>query len=273
MGGYPGPGGGRGGGRRGSGGASRPILVTGIFDDLRSRHLRFLQEEARRGPLTVMLLTDEAALAATGRAPKFGLAERRYFLEALRYVDRVEVAPIGADPDASAERLDSDDDGAPALPAAEISRFPYEPPPLDTPREAGKPRVVVTGCFDWLHTGHVRFFEEAAGWGELNVVIGSDANVRLLKGEGHPMQTEAERRYMVGSIRHVARCLVSSGSGWLDAEPEIVALGAGRYLVNADGDREEKRRYCKEKGLEYIVLERKPKEGLPRRASTDLRGF
>ena len=144
-------------------------------------------------------------------------------------------------------------------------------PTLPAPR--GLKRVVVTGCFDWLHSGHVRFFEEASAYGELNVVIGSDANVRLLKGEGHPMIREAERRFVVGSMRTVARCLVSSGSGWMDAEPEIHALGIDRYIVNEDGDKSDKRRFCEENGIEYIVLERRPKAGLPRRASTDLRGF
>ena len=153
---------------------------------------------------------------------------------------------------------------APALPFGSV-------PPAVPP--GGRKRVVVTGCFDWLHSGHLRFFEEASQYGELNVVIGSDANVRLLKGEGHPLFPEDERRYMVGSFRAVARCLVSTGSGWLDAEPEIRALGIERYVVNEEGDKSEKRRYCEANGIEYIVLKRVPKEGLPRRSSTDLRGF
>jgi cytidyltransferase-like protein len=134
-------------------------------------------------------------------------------------------------------------------------------------------RVIVTGCYDYFHSGHMRFFEEASEHGELNVVIGSDKNVRLLKGEGHPLFPEAQRRFIVGSCRNVARCLVSTGSGWLDAEPEIKSLGIDRYVVNEDGDKPEKRRYCEENGIEYIVLKRTPKEGMPRRSSTDLRGY
>jgi cytidyltransferase-like protein len=78
--------------------------------------------------------------------------------------------------------------------------FPDEGP---TVWQSGSPRpkVVVTGCFDWLHSGHARFFEEVAGLGELYVVVGSDANVRLLKGEGHPLRGQAERRYMTGAVR------------------------------------------------------------------------
>ena len=134
-------------------------------------------------------------------------------------------------------------------------------------------KVIVTGCFDWLHSGHVRFFEEAAAQGELYVGVGNDANLRLLKGEGHPLFPEDERRYMVQSIRHVKEALITSGSGWMDAEPEIKRVNVQAYVVNDDGDKPEKRAYCAETGLEYIVLKRTPAPGLPRRQSTDLRGF
>jgi hypothetical protein len=45
------------------------------------------------------------------------------------------------------------------------------------------------------------------------------------------------------------------------------------YAVNEDGDKGGKREYCAARGLEYLVLKRTPAPGLPRRSSTDLRGF
>jgi cytidyltransferase-like protein len=220
-------------------------------------------EASRRGALSLFLLSDESIESATGKPPKMSLAERRYYFEGIRYVDRVEVAPA----DCMASGLELLD-----LSGADLSGFPYEAPPVGAPPPAGEKRVVVTGCYDYFHTGHLRFFEEAAEYGELNVVIGSDANVRLLKGEGHPLFSQEERRFIVGSCRHVARCLISSGTGWLDAEPEIHALHADRYIVNEDGDKPDKRGFCEANGIEYIVLKRTPKAGLPRRTSTDLRG-
>jgi hypothetical protein len=44
-------------------------------------------------------------------------------------------------------------------------------------------------------------------------------------------------------------------------------------MVNEDGDRPEKKQYCEAHGIEYRVLKRIPKDGLPRRAGTELRGF
>ena len=136
-----------------------------------------------------------------------------------------------------------------------------------------RPSVIVTGCYDWLHSGHVRFFEEVAELGDLYVAVGNDANVRHLKGAGHPLQCQDERRYMVGAIRYVTQALITSGHGWMDAEPEIQRLKPDTYAVNEDGDVPEKRAFCQAHGLAYAVLKRTPKDGLSKRSSTDLRGF
>jgi cytidyltransferase-like protein len=151
-----------------------------------------------------------------------------------------------------------------------MSGFP-EPPPMPSP--PGRKKVVVTGCFDWFHSGHVRFFEEASAYGDLYVVVGSDGNLRLLKGEGHPLFPQEERRYLVQSVRFVTQALVSTGTGWMDAEPEIERIRPDMYVVNEDGDQPEKREFCERHGLDYVILKREPKHGLPARRSTDLRGF
>jgi cytidyltransferase-like protein len=133
--------------------------------------------------------------------------------------------------------------------------------------------VLATGSFDWLHAGHLRFFEESAALGELTVVVGHDANIRLLKGEGHPRFGQEERLFMVSAVRAVSQALISTGTGWLDAAPEIERLQPDIYVVNEDGDKPEKSAFCRDHGIRYVVLKRAPKPGLPRRSSTELRGF
>jgi cytidyltransferase-like protein len=273
----------------------RAVLVTGAFDDLGVRHVRLLHECSRVGEVVVGLWSDAAVSATTGSQPKFRFAERRYLLESLGFVNRVvsveinrgpqwlpeEGAPkidmVGCDLDGPSAELAAARAAAGALHAElrafgdrELEGFPEIP--VSSP-DPSRRRVVVTGCFDWLHSGHVRFFAEVSGHGELYVVVGHDANVRLLKGEGHPRFPQDHRRYMAGSVRHVHQALVSSGSGWMDAEPEIAVVGAQVYAVNEDGDKPEKREFCRTHGLEYLVLKRVPAPGLPRRSSTDLRGF
>ncbi len=261
------------------------ILVHESFDDLRARDMRFLQEAARLGDVHVLLLSDDAVLQTTGRPPKFRQEERLYLVESLRYVKSAEVTGNPAPPsrgfDLLAVRQRSDTSGgktaaqSTGLPVRIFTESALDGFPLPEPAAAprGTPKVVVTGCFDWFHSGHVRLFEEVSGLGSLYVVVGSDRNLRLLKGQGHPLFPQEERRYQAASVRHVTQALVSSGDGWLDAEPEIRALKPDMYAVNSDGDKPEKRELCERMGIRYVVLARTPREGLPARTSTNLRGF
>jgi cytidyltransferase-like protein len=152
----------------------------------------------------------------------------------------------------------------------DLKGFP-EAPPLEQPAPGKK--VIVTGSFDWFHSGHVRFFEEASHYGDLYVMVGQDANIRLLKGAGHPLLRQEERRYVAGTIKFVKQALICSGQGWLDAAPDIERLKPDIYAVNEDGDKGGKREYCETHGIQYLVLKRVPAPGLPTRTSTNLRGF
>jgi len=255
------------------------VEVSGSFDDLRAYHVRGLEETAQRGPVCVHLWSDALVAAQTGHPPKFPLAERHYFVAALRYVsDVVVVDALPAGIEASAgQQVDEWPAGVEAL-AGGCGRSltvsqPTMPQPDDEEVTSNEKRVIVTGSFDWLHSGHVRFFEQVSELGRLYAVVGHDANIRLLKGEGHPLIGEAERLYMVQAIRYVYRAMLSTGHGWLDAEPEIERIRPHIYAVNEDGDKPEKRAYCEAHGIEYVVLTRQPKAGLPRRSSTELRGF
>ena len=83
-----------------------------------------------------------------------------------------------------------------------------------------KKKVFVSGCYDMLHSGHVAFFEEAATYGDLYVGIGSDKTIHELKAR-KTINTEAERLYMVKSLKAVKDAWVNSGSGLLDFEKEV----------------------------------------------------
>jgi hypothetical protein len=78
---------------------------------------------------------------------------------------------------------------------------------------------------------------------------------------------------MVGAVRHVKQALISTGHGWMDAEPEFDRIRPGVYAVNEDSDVPEKREFCKKHNLQYVVLKRIPEEGFAQRSSTNLRGF
>ena len=126
---------------------------------------------------------------------------------------------------------------------------------------------MVSGCYDLIHAGHIAFFKSAAQYGKLHVYVGQDQNIKLLKGKA-PWFSQEERKYMVGAVRYVEDAQIASGSGMLDFEPDIKKLKPDIFVVNSDGYTPEKKRVCEEYGVELVVLDRIPENGLPARSST-----
>jgi cytidyltransferase-like protein len=131
-------------------------------------------------------------------------------------------------------------------------------------------KVFVSGCYDMLHSGHVAFFKAASQYGKLYVGIGSDSTIEELKHR-KTIYSETERLYMVKSIRYVTDACINSGSGYLDFIESVDRIKPDIFVVNSDGGSEEKRQFCKERGIEYVELERVPDAGLEARSTTSLR--
>ena len=131
-------------------------------------------------------------------------------------------------------------------------------------------KVFVSGCYDLLHSGHVEFFRQASQYGDLYVGIGSDATILDYKHH-KTVYSEQERLFMVKSIRYVKDAFINAGSGVLDFLPTLDIVQPDVFVVNEDGGSTDKARICEERGIEYVVLQRLPQEGLAARSSTDLK--
>jgi len=128
-------------------------------------------------------------------------------------------------------------------------------------------RVMVSGCFDLIHGGHIAFFKTASAYGDLYVSIGRDKNLLLLKGK-KPVFSEIERLYIVNSIKYVHEAFLAAGNGMLDFEPDLVRLKPDVFIVNSEGNTAEKEQLCKKYCIEYVILDRIPESGLPARSSS-----
>lgn len=131
-------------------------------------------------------------------------------------------------------------------------------------------KVFVSGCYDMLHSGHVAFFKEASAYGDLYVGIGSDSTIQELKNR-QTVYSEKERLYMVKSIRYVTDAFINRGSGMMDFIETVDRVKPDIFVVNSDGGSDTKKKFCEERGIEYVVLERVPDAGLEARSTTSLR--
>jgi len=131
-------------------------------------------------------------------------------------------------------------------------------------------KVLVSGCFDMMHSGHIAFLKTAADFGQVFACIGSDETVFSLKGR-YPVINQSERAFCLKELDAVHEARISRGSGHLDFLPELLDIKPDVFVVNADGDSAEKKALMSQHGIEYIVLDRIPAENLPPRSTTALR--
>jgi|SRR5690554_1539356 len=64
--------------------------------------------------------------------------------------------------------------------------------------------VLTNGCFDLLHTGHLKTFREAKKLGDILVVgLNSDCSMKTIKGPTRPLITQADRAQLVAALEPV----------------------------------------------------------------------
>ena len=90
-------------------------------------------------------------------------------------------------------------------------------------------RVMASGVFDILHTGHISYLEQAKALGdELYVVVASDNTVRKNKHE--PITPERMRVRIVSALKPVDVAMIGNDSGDMfaildEVRPDVIALG------------------------------------------------
>ena len=96
------------------------------------------------------------------------------------------------------------------------------------------------GCFDILHPGHVSLFEQARGACDRLVVgLNSDVSVARLKGAGRPIQTEAARAAVLGSVASVDLVVVFADDTPMKLieaiRPDVLVKGADYTIEEVVG--------------------------------------
>lgn len=71
-------------------------------------------------------------------------------------------------------------------------------------KKKGKTIVFTNGCYDLIHIGHLKCFEEGKKLGDILIVaLNSDRSVRSIKGPPRPIIPEGERAEIVSSLECV----------------------------------------------------------------------
>ena len=116
--------------------------------------------------------------------------------------------------------------------------------------------VFTNGCFDVFHSGHVKLLNESKALGDRLIVgLNSDKSVRMLKGEGRPINNEEERALILDGVGAVDDVIIFNDYSVLDLikfiKPNIITKGGDytkRKLEKVGGA------FMKEIGGKLIII-------------------
>ena len=100
-------------------------------------------------------------------------------------------------------------------------------------------KVLVGGCFDILHVGHIKFLKKAKSFGDyLIVLLESDENIKKLKGKNKPIFNLKERITVLKAIKYVDKVIVVPENPTHETylklikkiKPNVVAITEGDIL-------------------------------------------
>lgn len=130
-------------------------------------------------------------------------------------------------------------------------------------KRSGKKTVMVTGCYDILHLGHLVFLNYAKSKGDtLVVAIGSDKTIHAYKGPARPINNEILRSRLLAGLEvvdFVIICHEPLVNFNMDHKKLIEIMKPDVYIVPVtDKKLADKRELVKANGGQFIACHRNP---------------
>lgn len=112
-------------------------------------------------------------------------------------------------------------------------------------------KVMISGTFDIVHTGHIFLINQAAKIGEVHVIVARDSSVKNFKGRP-PIFPEKQRLAIIRSVKNVKWAeLGSDTEDWVlrivEVCPDLFLLGPNQY-----GDPDEYEKKVAERGCDTM---------------------
>jgi rfaE bifunctional protein nucleotidyltransferase chain/domain len=122
-----------------------------------------------------------------------------------------------------------------------------------------KKKVLIGGCFDILHFGHIHFLKEAKKKGDcLIVALESDENTKRLKGQGRPIHTQKQRLEILESLNFVDEVIPLPEMKSDDDYKKLVAKIKPDIIAVTQGDsmKDKKREYAKSVNAKLVEIKK-----------------
>jgi cytidyltransferase-like protein len=119
-------------------------------------------------------------------------------------------------------------------------------------------KIFVSGAFNVLHAGHILFFQQARALGDYLIVSYPSADLLWRLYDKKSVLEDADKRAVISSLSMVDEVIESTDenlalsfrSAFIQSAPQVLAVTTDDLYI------EEKRRFCAEQGVEFVVLEK-----------------
>lgn len=119
--------------------------------------------------------------------------------------------------------------------------------------------ILVGGCFDILHVGHIYFLKKAKSFGNyLVVLLEPDENIKKLKGKNRPIFKLKDRIKVLEAIKYVDKIIVTPPFADDNTYFEIIKKIKPSVICITEGDKlgEHKRKQAKIIGAKFKVTKK-----------------
>lgn len=100
-----------------------------------------------------------------------------------------------------------------------------------------KIKVLVGGCFDLLHIGHIKFLKKAKSFGDyLIVLLESDVNIKKIKGNTRPFHNQKQRKEVLKSLKFVDKVIILPNIVTHKTYDDIIKKIKPNIITITDGD-------------------------------------
>lgn len=119
-------------------------------------------------------------------------------------------------------------------------------------------KVFVSGAFNVLHAGHIRFFKDARELGDYLIVSYPPADLLWSLYDKKSVLEDTDKKAVISSLSMVDEVVESTDEDIaLSFRTAFIQSGAQVLAVTTDDQYAEvKRRFCEEQGAEFVVLEK-----------------
>lgn len=127
-------------------------------------------------------------------------------------------------------------------------------------KDQKKKIVLIGGCFDILHIGHIRFIEKAKQQGDILIVLlESDRKIQQTKGIHRPIHSQKERAEMLASIQGVDYIILLPYISQNIRYDQLVQAIQPDIIATTQGDNGlvHKQRQAKEVGAKLAIVNKR----------------